>query len=1447
MSRRSRTRRRHRAPALGALAVALALPGAAAFATPVPAEASTARGELVVTRLGDDHAAGSLREVIGQAAARGADRTTVTLPEGRYLLDQCSRSGAQDTDAAGDLDLAGSAPLTIEGLGAGATIQQTCAGERVLDQAGPAALTLSNVTITGGIATGNPATGGGLRTHGDVVLDHVTFTNNAAHGDPGGPAVYDPAAPALGGALWTDGSVTVTDSTFVGNVATGGPEGPLSPNGTGGGGGAGSGGAIAAASVHASDVTFTANEARGASSAYVRNCAHPSLCFQYYGAAGGSALGGAVAVSGAVTSERVTATGNRATSGEGVSGSDIDVGRGAGGFLWAGGTVDVVGGEQRDNAASTDGGAISGGDVSVAGGQWEDNDGGRYGGALLGVAVSVVDGVFLHNRAGVGGAVNGASVDVTGSRFEGNVGGGTEFTLQGNAGEAGGGAVAGGVVSATTTAFLGNQVIPSLLGRCDLQNPRCETDPRGGAIRSGTEITLDRVTLDGNGVEGGDDPDHGGGGALKAWGSVSARNTTISDNRARVYGQAIRGGAIEAAAVDLVATTVAWNEGSTTIETPVLSTRQSILATGSGSLCAAAVTTTSGGRNWADDTTCGLGDATDHAGAQPIFLGPLQDNGGSTPTRAPAPYSPVVDAVPVDACAVPVDQRDVARPQGAACDIGAVEGVIGPPPAPADLGVTVTGPDTALADSEQEVAVTVSSAGGTGYPTVVIELPDGWYQEHVTLPPVAPPGAECHRAGATRLVCMWAAGIPDGGDAKVVVHLHLPYPAQEAQVRATVTGAGSDPNVANDSATHTIDTIVAIDFKAIPETFFDPDNGSYPGMVAELVQGGRPAHLDVSVVNVGPQPFLATPEVPLRVLVDLPAGVVVNKVFGVPAWTCAGVAPLVCTSAAPPDPVWLPIGFSLEIQALPTAQPGPVSITTRSDMASAGDPNPANDAGTMGLTIVPGAHLTGAFAVTPTGGPTAHGAVTLTSDGPNAATNVSLVVYAPATSVFRSVTATGIDCVPATDGSYLSCHRQQPLPVNSVMSVQFDADLPGGLSSPSFMFDARVAHSTTKLELITVEVPALANLGTSFHPVEPARILDSRGTNGGWNGALNAGTPRTLTLAGAGGLPANLDAVVLNVTVTGATADSFLTVYPAGTPPPTASNLNFAKGQTTPNAVTVKVGPGDKIAFANAVGATHVIVDVVGYYDNLPSSRFNPVTPTRLLDSRTGVGFGGKVTAGAPKTLQVTSTAGPVPPSADAVVLNVTATAGSTNSFLTVYPGSQPTVPTVSNLNFAAGQTVANLVTVKLSEVGSLRVANAVGAVDVVADVVGYFDPTEGDLFHSVGPTRLLDSRTGAGGWAGPLDAGAPRPLQVTGGAVRPDATAVIGNATVTASTANSYLTVQPAGIPPTSTSNINFAVGQTIPNLVPTKTGTNGRITFRTHTGSTHVIYDLVGWYAPR
>ena len=91
------------------------------------------------------------------------------------------------------------------------------------------------------------------------------------------------------------------------------------------------------------------------------------------------------------------------------------------------------------------------------------------------------------------------------------------------------------------------------------------------------------------------------------------------------------------------------------------------------------------GDNYSDDGTCGFTGTGDRQSAGDPGLGALGANGGFAPTQVPQPGSPLLDAVPLDVCqagsaaGITTDERDVTRPQGDGCDIGAVEVVVAAP------------------------------------------------------------------------------------------------------------------------------------------------------------------------------------------------------------------------------------------------------------------------------------------------------------------------------------------------------------------------------------------------------------------------------------------------------------------------------------------------------------------------------------------------------------------------------------------------------------------------------------------------------------------------------------------------------------------------------------------------------------------------------------------------
>jgi hypothetical protein len=129
--------------------------------------------------------------------------------------------------------------------------------------------------------------------------------------------------------------------------------------------------------------------------------------------------------------------------------------------------------------------------------------------------------------------------------------------------------------------------------------------------------------------------------------------------------------------------------------------------------------------------------------------------------------------------------------------------------------------------------------------------------------------------------------------------------------------------------------------------------------------------------------------------------------------------------------------------------------------------------------------------------------------------------------------------------------------------------------------------------------PTVGPLVAGYYTLTPCRVLDTRGAAGLYGGpALGAGATRAFVFAGQCSIPAEADAVALNVTVTQPTAAGFLTLYPLGVSAPLASTINYGPGQTRANNAIIQLGSGDAISVASgqSSGTTHVIVDVVGYF-----------------------------------------------------------------------------------------------------------------------------------------------------------------------------------------------------------------------------------------------------------
>ena len=280
--------------------------------------------------------------------------------------------------------------------------------------------------------------------------------------------------------------------------------------------------------------------------------------------------------------------------------------------------------------------------------------------------------------------------------------------------------------------------------------------------------------------------------------------------------------------------------------------------------------------------------------------------------------------------------------------------------------------------------------------------------------------------------------------------------------------------------------------------------------------------------------------------------------------------------------------------------------------------------------------------------------------------------------------------------------------------------------------------------------------------------------------------------------------------------------------------------------ITVGVGLDLPSPLLGALGATPRVsaVAAAGGAVAFGGGEIEPLVPARLLDTRNGNGAPvGKVGPDSTTILQVAGRGGVPAIGAGAVVLNVVATEPTANGYVTVYP-TGVVRPLASNLNIVTGETVPNLVVVKLGVGGTVSLFNLTGETHLLADVAGWFPETSG--LQPMTPFRLLDTREGNGAALGPAAAGSTTHLQVTGrgGVPSVGVGAVVLNVTVAEPTANGFVTVFPAGETQPVASNLNFTPGLTVPNLVIAKVGAGGAVSMFNSAGDTHLIADVAGWF---
>ena len=530
-----------------------------------------------------------------------------------------------------------------------------------------------------------------------------------------------------------------------------------------------------------------------------------------------------------------------------------------------------------------------------------------------------------------------------------------------------------------------------------------------------------------------------------------------------------------------------------------------------------------------------------------------------------------------------------------------------------------------------------------------------------------------------------------------------------------------------------------------------------------------------------------------------------------------------------------------------------------------------------------------------------------TFDGMGVAVGPRVVVPPPNPVVASLAPAAG----PVTGGQAVTV-TGTGVSASMTVTLGVTAVTPTGITTTSFNiitpahapgYDRLTAKTSKGSNPLTANAGYVFTALASYVALTPFRILDTRARTcvQCGPGGLAANQTRTLQITGVTGLrggadqvPATATAIVMNVTAVSSTTGGLLTIYPTGTAPPRASNLNFSAGTATPNLVTVTLGqtsaasPNWDVNIFNPVGSLNVVADVEGYFLPAPSSdpvgEFHSISPLRVCDTRAGqpanvcnqaagadhrLGANSVVkinVSGVPSGVAGTPSSIPSDGTAQAAVLNLTAIGGTLPTYLSVFPtradGACPTNSTTSTINLIGGATEANRVLVSLGPdaVGGpatdVCVYNAVGSIDFVLDANGWFGsslaPTPlGAQFQAIGPTRVCDTRAGSGtpcsGHA--IGAGATLSIDAAGVAGVPKAgpVAIIANLTAVSPSTTTYLVAYPADVTSRPNASDLNIVGPVLPNLIVvglSHVAPAGEIRLFNASGNVNAVLDVEGWF---
>ncbi|MFK7919952.1 MAG: SGNH/GDSL hydrolase family protein [Ilumatobacter sp.] len=349
-----------------------------------------------------------------------------------------------------------------------------------------------------------------------------------------------------------------------------------------------------------------------------------------------------------------------------------------------------------------------------------------------------------------------------------------------------------------------------------------------------------------------------------------------------------------------------------------------------------------------------------------------------------------------------------------------------------------------------------------------------------------------------------------------------------------------------------------------------------------------------------------------------------------------------------------------------------------------------------------------------------------------------------------------------------------------------------------------------------VRLPAASRAASTFVTLPTVRVTDTRSDG---SGTMTPGSIRPIDFGDA--IPANASAVALYIGAARPASNGYFAASPCGERTD-ASTVNYRTRVNVGAPTLVALGDDDDVCIFSS-GTAELIVDVQGAFVGDDSGlTFSPLpVPERIIDTR-DTGRSAEVVV-------------PVPAGARAVAVNLTAVRAEANGFLSAYPCGTPSEG--ANLNFRTGPAWSASAIVEVSSDATICVATN-RSTDVIVDITGTFGTGSGLRFVPVSPTRVLDTRSGVGGWS-PIH-GAAQTVDMR--VAPPDAEAVTGTITMVKPFDRGFVSAEPCTAAP-DTSSANAAAGSVIANSVTVGVTDAGRLCV-TSSATGQTIFDTTGWW---